>query len=237
MQEMDGAEREVLMKQIIRMVLAGICLGLVLLLVQKGLHIEEAVFMKWYWLAAPGIIAAAVLVHVLYHYSYQKKMRALAALLEEGSTDAYIEGVQSLLASAKSNSLKQVLKLNLSAGYCEKRQFEAALGILEELSEEPLHGVIKMIHRLNLCVCYFYMSQNDKALSLYRESEKTFAPYRGSSSYGGNLAVLDMLAAIAKGDYFGAKKLLEHAKSTWNTKRLAAEYADLEKLIVKKTAG
>ena len=67
-----------------------------------------------------------------------------------------------------------------------------------------------------LKACYFYTSQNGKALSLYNESEKIFDSYRKSAAYGGNIAVLDMLCAIARKDYTAAKKLLEHARSTWD---------------------
>ena len=219
------------MKKRIRMVLVGVCLGIFLLIVQKWLHINEEQFLRWYWFAASVVVAVLVLASVIYHYRYQKKMRSLAALLEQGSTDAYMEGVKSLLSTAKGSSLRNVLKLNLSAGYCEKRQFDQAERILEELSQERLLGAVKMIHRLNLCVCYFYTSQNGKALSLYNESEKIFDSYRKSAAYGGNIAVLDMFSAIARKDYTAAKKQLEHARSTWNSPRLMAEYADIEKRI------
>ena len=57
------------MKRILRIVSFGICLGLVLLIVQKGFQIDEEIFMHTYWIIAPAIIIGAVLVNVLYNIS------------------------------------------------------------------------------------------------------------------------------------------------------------------------
>lgn len=216
------------MKHVIKVVAFGIVLGVVLTVLQNALQIEKNTFLRGYFIVGIAVIVGAALVNLLYNRHYWKQMRKAAELLGEGRTEEYVETVDRFLQRAKGRRLKNLLKLNLSAGYCDLKQYDRAIQILEELSQEKLTGVVKMTHRLNLCLCYFYSGQNDKAVELYQASEKEFAPFRENAYYGGSLAILEILAALEKGERDRAEALLKQAKETWNYPRLQDDYRRIE---------
>lgn len=216
------------MKRFLKIVVIGICLGLAMLIVQKGFQIDEDVFMRGYFIAAPAFIIGAVLLNVCYNISYQRKMSRIVTLLEQGKPREYIAEVERLLQTARGQNLRNILKLNLAAGYIEVKQFDRSIGLLEELSDKRLPGaLVKMIHRLNLCMSYFYAEQFEKAMELYNSSQKYFGPYRDHSTYGGNIAVVDILAYIRKEQYGEAEKLLDTAKKSWDDPRLQNAFREI----------
>lgn len=222
-----------LLKRILRIVAFGTCLGLVLLIVQRGFQIDEEVFMHTYWIIAPAIIIGAVLVNVLYNISYQRKMRRIVALLNTGQPKEYIAEVEKLLQTAKGQGLRNLLKLNLAAGYIEIKQYDKSISLLEDLAGKRLPGsAAKMICRLNLCMSYFYTAQYEKAMSLYNESQKIFESYRSDKTYGGNIAVADILAAMRNGQYDQAERLLDTARRFWNDPRLQNAFQEIGKSLV-----
>lgn len=216
------------MKHFAKVIAAGVGLGVVLAVIQNGLQIEKNTFLRGYFIAGALIIAGIVLVNVLYHGRYRKEMQKAAVLLEEGKTGEYVAAVEELLRRARGKQLRNLLELNLSAGYCDLKQYDRAIALLEKLANERLSGVVKMVHRLNLCVCYFYTGQNAKAMEVYRDSQKDFAPFKKSPAYGGNLAVLEMLADMERGETEQAAALLKEARETWNYPRLQEDYRKIE---------
>lgn len=221
------------MKRIFRIVVLGICFGLVLLIIQRGIQIDEEVFMHTYWIIAPAIVIGAVLVNVLYNISYQRKMRRIAPLLDTGHPKEYIAEVDKLLHTARGQSLRNILKINLAAGYIEIKQYEKSISLLENLASRWLPGsAVKMVCRLDLCMSYFYTGQYEKAMSLYNENQKVFEQYRHDKTYGGNIAVIDILAAIRNGWYDQAEKLIDTAQRLWEEPRLQNAFQEIGKSLI-----
>lgn len=219
------------MKRFLRVIGAGVCLGAALGIVRAVFQIDDGVFWRWFLGLAAAVIIGAALFNILYSLRYQRKMDAAVRLLEEGRTAEYIDAVEALRRTAKGKYIKNYLTLNLSAGYCDLKQFDKATDILEGLSGERLPGVVRMVQRLNLCVCYFYTGQNARAMELYRAGRKEFAAYRKTAVYGGSLAVLDMFAAIAENRPEDARTLLRTARKTWDRPRLRDDYKYIEDLL------
>lgn len=221
------------MKRVFRIAVFGICLGLVLLIVQKGFQIDEEVFMHTYWIIAPAIVIGAVLVNVLYNISYQRKMRRIVTLLDTGHPKEYIAEVDKLLHTARGQSLRNILKINLAAGYIEIKQYEKSISLLENLAGWQLPGsAVKMVCRLDLCMSYFYVGQYEKAMSLYNENQKLFGQYRNDKTYGGHIAVADILALMRNGQYDQAEKLLDTAQRFWEEPRLQNAFQEIGKSLI-----
>lgn len=219
------------MKRIVRPLLVGLCIGIALAILQQALHIDQDVFMFWFWVIAAVCIVGIVLFNLLYIRRYQQKMRQALAVLEAGQAREYLAIVEGLLQTARGRYLKSCLKLDLAPGYCDLKQYDKAIAILEELSQARLKGVVKMIHRLDLCICYFYTGQTARAMELYETGQKEFSPWRTTPVYGGSIAVLDMFALIAQGRRDEATKLLQHARATWTSPRLQDDYDYIGKLL------
>lgn len=173
--------------------------------------------MRGYYIAAIVIVIGAVLFNILYNRYYFKKVRVLSEQLLEEKPQAYIEGMQALLKTAKGRYLQNTLRLNLTAGYMEQKRFKEAIEILEGLSEKQRKGaVVNVVYCINLFICYFETNQYEKATALYQANVQLFQKFRGGKSYGANIAILDTLMAIMKKDYQEAEDLLEKAKQTYD---------------------
>ncbi len=197
--------------------------------IQIILQIDKAVFMTGYWIAALVVLTGVLLVNILYNVSYQRRMKQIAPLLEAGKPQEYIEGVEQLLKTAKGQSLKTILTMNLSAGYIDLKEFDKAIELLEGISDKKLVGTaVKTVYRLNLCTCYFNTDQGEKALKLYNDSQKIFEAQRGGKLYGVNIAILDMLAAIQNRRYDQAEELLDRARQTWGEPRFQEAFQEIE---------
>lgn len=205
------------MKRIMKIFIIGVCIGIVALLIRKSFHIDEDVFMRGYYIAAIVIVIGAVLFNILYNRYYFKKVRVLSEQLLEEKPQAYIEGMQALLKTAKGRYLQNTLRLNLTAGYMEQKRFKEAIEILEGLSEKQRKGaVVNVVYCINLFICYFETNQYEKATALYQANVQLFQKFRGGKSYGANIAILDTLMAIMKKDYQEAEDLLEKAKQIYD---------------------
>lgn len=218
------------MKRYLKVLAAGVCIGIALAVFKERLNVDSALFWQWYLAAAVVIIVGAAVFNILYARRYMKKMQELIPLLENGQPAAYLAGLEELLETVKTRGLRDMLRLNLSAGYCELDRYEEAAAVLENLkfggSRAP-----EMVRRINLCVCLFHTERAAEAIEMYRASEKWFTPYREKGPYGGNIAVLDIHAAMAEGRYAEARTILDHARKTWDRPRLRKYYDQLERMM------
>lgn len=222
------------MKRVLKIIILGVCIGLLSVVVQGALHIDRDVFIHWYWIIAAVVVLGAVLVNVIYNISYQQRMKKLVPLLEEQRPQEYIAGVEKLLETARGQNLRKILTMNLAAGYIDLKQFDKAIELLEGISDKGLAGgAVKAVCRLNLCTCYFQSAQGDKALELYHDSQKIFEPQRNGKLYGGNIAILDMLAAIQSGEHARAERLLDQARQTWSDPRFQEAFQEIEQTLTK----
>ena len=55
------------LKRAAKIVLIGVCFGLILLLLKISFGIDDAAFMHGYWIAAVAIVLGAVLINVCYN--------------------------------------------------------------------------------------------------------------------------------------------------------------------------
>ena len=67
--------------------------------------------------------------------------------MSEEKPQEYIDGIENLLKTAKGKTLRNILELNLAAGYIEVKQFDIAIPMLEILSHERLRGSsVNVVH-------------------------------------------------------------------------------------------
>ncbi len=209
------------MQRIFKIVAFGVVLGLLLVVVQQGLRIDRDLFLRCYWFVGAFIVVGAVLINLLYNLSYRKRMGKILELREAGKTDEYLAGIQNLLQTARGKSLRSILQINLAAGYIEAKQFAAAVAVLEGIDPERLKGrALKMVYRLNLCLSYFLAAQYDKAMALYNAGKSDWDFFRSNQNFGGNIALLDILAQIQQKNFEQAEGLLNEAQAAWPNLRL-----------------
>ena len=180
------------MKRVKMIVLAGVSLGIVLLVVRICLGIDSTVFMRNYWMAAPFLVVGIVAIYVSYQLYFQKQMQKLTELLKQGKANEYIDGMKKLKAAAKGKNLQNILTLNLAAGYVETKQYDLAVTLLENLSEADVkQDNLKIVYCINLCMSYFGSGKVEEAKKIYEENQRIFEKYRDGEMYGDSIAELE----------------------------------------------
>lgn len=222
------------MKRIGKVFLFGVCLGLVLVLIQNSFQIPEDVFMKGYWIAAIVVVLGALVINISYNLYYTAKMKKLLPLLFGGEPRGYIEGMEALIKTAKGKTLRSTLELNLAAGYMEEKDYGTAISLLEAVEPRQLRvDSARVVRAINLCESYFLAGQTEKAQTLYDSSRPLFAKFRTGKFYGGNIAIVDVLSAISQGEFEQAKALLDKAKSTYPKPYLQKAYEEIGAILEK----
>lgn len=216
------------MKRAAFIVLSGVCFGLILLLLKISFGIDDEIFMRGYWTAAIVIVIGAVLVNLCYNLFYFNRVKKIAKLMSEEKPQEYIDGIEKLLRHAKGKTLRNLLELNLAAGYIEIKQFDIAIPMLEKLSHERLRGSsVNAVLKINLCMSYFETAQYEKALTVYNENQSLFQQFRHHKNYGGNIAILDVIAAIINEQYAQAEELLDAARKMYDDARLQKSFQEI----------
>lgn len=222
------------MKRIGKVVLFGVCLGLVLVLIQNSFQIPEDVFMQGYWIAAIVVVLGALVINISYNLYYTAKMKKLLPMLYGGEPRGYIEGMEALIKTAKGKTLRSTLELNLAAGYMEEKDYGTAISLLEAVDPKQLRvDSARVVRAINLCESYFLAGQTEKAQTLYDSSRPLFAKFRTGKAYGGNIAIVDVLEEISRGEFEQAKILLDKAKSTYQEPYLQKAYEEIGAILEK----
>ncbi len=204
------------MKRIMKICAIGVCIGIILAMIQIHFHIDESVFWFGYRIAASVILVGVIWINLLYNRYYFKKIRNLAEQFLKEDTQKYIDGMEALLKTAKGQGLRNILILDLAAGYMEKQEYEKAICVLDELANRRLRGSsIKLFHCYKLFICYFETQQYKKAITLYNENQKRIEKFRYHKKFGAYVAILDVLAAMIRENYQEAEEMLESAKKTY----------------------
>lgn len=220
------------MKRMKKIILIGVCFGLVLFVLNLCLGIDDAVFMHDYWIAAAVIVIGSVLINLCYNLFYLNKVKKILRLLSEEKPQEYIEGIENLRKTAKGQTLRDILELNLAAGYIETKQFDISIPMLEKLSHKRWNSsAVNVVHKINLCLSYFETTRYDKAITIYNENQVLFQQYRHHDSYGGNIAILDVIAAIINEQYDRAEELLDTARKMYDDSRLQKLFQEVFDLL------
>ena len=212
----------------------GVALGISLGFITSVLDIDKDVFMKYYIVAAILIVAGVFLYNYLYIRKHNQEMSQAINLLNEGKTEEYMVRVSELERKVKGKALKNLMRLNLTAGYCDLKEYEKALEILETLRKEKLKGDVELVWRLNTCLCYFYTGRTKEAMQLYNESKAFFSASKKKGLHVPNIAILDMLAMIEDGRKKEARQYLDFAREKWPQMRLEEDYRMIDALLNKK---
>ncbi|MBR6501368.1 MAG: hypothetical protein IKT25_07665, partial [Firmicutes bacterium] len=130
-----------------RTVAIGVALGISLGFITSVLDIDRDVFMKYYIVAAILIVLGVFLYNLLYIRKHNQEMNQAINLLNEGKTEEYMVRVSELERKVKGKALKNLMRLNLTAGYCDLKEYEKALEILETLRKEKLKGDVELVWR------------------------------------------------------------------------------------------
>lgn len=221
------------MKRRIRnIILSGTLFGGILLMLRFIFRLSEEMVWKYYIIASIIILVGAMGINIIWQVNLMKKLKSFEKYLkEEGNPDKFIEENEKLLQTMKSDYNRTIIKINLSAGYCDKEEYETAKNILLSEPIKQVKGINKVIYYINLAYIYFRLEENQKALSILEQQKKEFSDFEKNLSLGGHITVLKIFQNIAENQLEEAQNLLTIAKDKWDDKRLLKDWEYLQTTI------
>lgn len=180
------------------------------------------------------ILVVGFIYNMIYVSKYRKRTYQQIELLNNHQADLALKDMQDMyheLEKKGPKNLLQLVKLNMSAAHCDLKEYDKALNLLLEISDNDLATNERFIHQLNICACYFYLDRAQEAVAIYEQNEKLFDKFRENKIYGGNVAVITIFVLLAKNEKAKAKKLYEESRKKWHNPRLDDDFAYIEKQI------
>ena len=124
--------------------------------------------------------------------------------------------MERLLSKAKGGHLKNILKLNLEAGYLEDKSYTKAKDTLDQIDLNRLkNSDLKVVYYINLAICYFKAEDFESFKEIYEEEKELFEKYADHKSYGQSLAEIKIMAYLVYEDFDTAKNLLSETREKY----------------------
>lgn len=219
------------MKKSLIFIVAGALLGVLFSFSMNFLKIDDGQYYKYYLLFVVIIFLGGLAINFLYFNKHSKKTKNHLVMLERGKPQEFIDDIEAILPTLKSKYLKNLYTVNLSAGYCDLKNYKKAKKVLKSIENQKLPTGVREIYALNLTLVYFYLNEDEKAVKLYNDSTKDFAMIRKVPKYRGNFAVLDTFYYISQGEIENAREKLEESREKYKDTRLLQDYEELAKRI------
>lgn len=218
------------MKRTIRNIILGSLLyGGTFLAFKIKFGLSEKMVTKYYIIASVILVAVVMVVNIRWQMRFVKKLKGIEKILiEEQNPDKFIEENEKLLQSIKSDYNKAIININLSAGYCDKGDYEKAKEILLSTPVKKLTGLNEIIYYMNLAYVYFRLEEGDIALETLEKHNKDFLRLKDHTPLGGSIASLRIFEYIAHDEIPKAKDLLISSKEKWDDKRFQSDWEFLE---------
>ncbi|BCJ94236.1 hypothetical protein acsn021_18050 [Anaerocolumna cellulosilytica] len=219
-------------KRIRNIIICGLLFGGILLMLRIVFQMSDEEVWRYYILVSGIILVGAVGINIIYQVKLMKKLKRFETILrDEENPDKFIEENESLLRRLKSEYNRALININLSAGYCDKGDFETAKNILLSIPLKHIKGINKVVYYMNLAYIYFRLEESQKALDILEQQKKAFSNLEKHPSLGGNIMSLRILKYIAQDQLADAQNLLITAKNQWTDKRLLKDWELLQSTI------
>ncbi len=222
-------------KRIFTIIGLSIILGLVLLIIQLGFNIEFETLMSYYWKIALLFLLLILIFNFIYMMYYADKIKKALVLLNEGKNQEYIAEMETILQKIKVKEYRDLIKINLSAGYINNKEYEKSLNILNSVAEKQIRNEqLKLVYWINKAISYFRIGDFDSCKEIYNQQKVFFEKYQDDDNYGESIGQIEVLHALVEEDLIKAEQLLQNLKAKWNTATQQKNYDELERIIETK---
>jgi tetratricopeptide (TPR) repeat protein len=102
-----------------------------------------------------------------------RRSKEIVQFLQEGKVETFLEAIDSEIENTRSKSLKNVYKVNKSAGLSDLGKFKEALQLLEEVEYSRLPSKFKVLYVNNFLYILLQVDL-ERSRSFYEKFKKTF---------------------------------------------------------------
>ena len=177
----------------------------------------------------------STIINLLWYRAFNQKLASLQPiLLEEHDADRYIAEINDLMDEQKSLQIRSILQFNLSAAYCEKRDFRKAKEMLSLINPKKLNAVNRTLYWADYTYIHFYLKENNKAIQIMNEQNAAFNKISKLPKWGALFLILTIFKELAEGNLEKAQSLLEKERPKWETEYNKDDFEYLKKLCQEK---
>jgi hypothetical protein len=217
------------MKRVHNIIILGVTFGGTLLLLRFIFGLSQKTVWKYYIITSVIILLGALIINITWQMKLMKRLKSLERILkDERNPDQFIEENKKILDGLKSEYNRNLIKINLSAGYCDKGDYDTAKNMLLSIKTKYLKGINEIVYYINLAYIYFRLEENQKALIILEQQNKNLVCFENNPHLGGLIAVLRINQYIIQGQLDEAHNLLDTARKKWTDNRLVDDWDILQ---------
>ncbi len=210
-------------------VLGGVALGLSLLFIEIFFKVPVNEYLENYWYVGIFIVLAVAIIEVVISLLFSKKLLNITkTIYNDDNGEGFILENQRLLEKTRGKVQKNLIRINISAGYSYMRDFESAKAVLEQCDLDNLSGINLTIHSINLAFSNFKLNEPDRAIKIMDACRDKLQKFEQHKTLGGSIATLYILEHIAEGRNEEAKALLEKSLEVCTDKINLRELKDIQ---------
>lgn len=225
------------MKHCLKVIFAGVVLGIALLVLTKFLQIDEKVLLRIYWKLGLALILLVAIINSGYYFYKLRQLKPVMALYEAGEYKTFVEEMEELISGTRNRYLQNIMKLNLGAGYLDLNQPERLVDLYESMDVKYLKNKnLKLVHRLNLAIAYFKLGDHPAFKRIFKANEDFFARYEDHDAYGESVSQLYLMEEISEGHFDRAREKLNILRAQSKKPKMIDTYNQLEGIINEKSA-
>lgn len=226
------------MKRTLKVILAGVVLGIALLLLTNFLHIDESDFLRIYCNLGLAAILLVAVINSGYYFYKLRQLKPVMALYARGEFKIFVEEMEGLISGTRNKYLQNVMKLNLGAGYLDVNQPESLVDLYKSMDVNYLKNKnLKLVYRLNLAIAYFKLEDLPAFKRIFKANEDFFARFEEHATYGENVSQLYLMREISEGHFGRARERLNTLRAQSKKPKIIDTYNQLETIINKKEAS
>lgn len=180
----------------------------------------------WGWIAF--ILICALLINFLWQKKLFRKISDLTPTVYR-DPDLYIQQIHELLDDMRSKPLRQLLTINHAAALCCKKDYTAALSMLEQIPSDKVISVYRPVYWADLALTYFYLGEEEKASQIMKDQQTIFAKWKDSKHLGGTLAVLHIFDLLSQKEFGQAQEAIDTLRPRWEDEHNAEDFDLLQK--------
>lgn len=226
------------MKRTMKVIFAGVILGIAPLVLTNCLHIDESDFLRIYWKLGLVLILSVAVINSGYYFYKLRQLKPVMALYERGELKKFVEEMEELISGTRNKYLQNLMKLNLGAGYLDLNQPERLVDLYESMDVNYLKSKdLKLVYRLNLAIAYFRLENQPAFRRIFKANEDFFAGFEDHDTYGENVGQLYLMREISEGRFDRARERLNTLRAQSKKPKMIDTYNQLETIINKKEAS
>lgn len=225
------------MKHSLKVILAGVVLGIALLVLTNVLHIDERVFLSVYWKLGLAFILLVAIVNTGYYFYKLRQLKPVMALYEGGDYKKFVDELENLISGTRNKYLQNIMKLNLGAGYLDLNQPAKLVDLYESMDVNYLKNKnLKLVYRLNLAIAYFKLEDLPSFDRIFKVNEAFFASFEAHATYGESVGQLYLMEEISEGLFNRARERLTTLRGNSRKPKMMNTYNQLEDILNEKAA-